>query len=91
MTAIWSNHGDKWRLTKHHGFPDEATLHQLITETPGMLPPAGSPDVVILGKEVQLGAGYADLIGVETTGRPVIVEVMLSSNAESRVPRGRAA
>lgn len=84
MTAIWTNDGEKWRLTQPHGFPDEATLHGLIAETPGMLPLAGSPDLVILGREVQLGSGYADLVAVESTGRPVIIEVKLASNAEAR-------
>lgn len=71
-------------MTQPHGFPDEATLHKLIAQTPSMLPLAGAPDLVILGKEVQLGAGYADLMGVEDTGRPVIIEVKLASNAEAR-------
>lgn len=84
MTAIWTNDGEKWRLTQPEGFPDEATLHRLIAETPSMLPLAGAPDLVILGEEVQLGAGYADLVGVEDSGRPVIIEVKLSSNAEAR-------
>ena len=84
VTAIWTNDGDKWRLTHPDGFPDEATLHRLIAETPSMLPLAGAPDLVILGEEVQLGAGFADLVGVEDSGRPVVIEVKLSSNAEAR-------
>jgi hypothetical protein len=31
-----------------------------------------------------LGSGYADLLAVESTGRLVVIEVKLSTNAESR-------
>ena len=78
------NDGDGWKLTTPTGFRIEATLHDLIEEEPAMLPLAGSPKVVILGREVQLGSGYADLVGVETSGRPVIIEVKLASNSEAR-------
>ena len=70
MPAIWTNDGDRWKLTQPDGFPDKATLHQLIEDTPSMLPLAGSPDLVILDSEVQLGTGYADLLAVETTVGP---------------------
>jgi hypothetical protein len=49
-----------------------------------MLPLAGSPRLTILGREVRLGAGYADLLAVESSGRLVIIEVKLAGNAESR-------
>ena len=66
------------------GFPDEATLHTLVEETPQLLPLAGEPKLVVLGREVPIGGGAADLIAVEPTGRVVIVEVKLASNAEAR-------
>ena len=49
-----------------------------------MLPLAGSPNLVVIGSEVSLGSGWADLLAVETTGRPVIIEVKLARNAEAR-------
>ena len=49
-----------------------------------MLPLAGAPRLTMLGREVRLGGGYADLIAVESTGRLVIIEVKLAGNAESR-------
>jgi len=49
-----------------------------------MLPLAGSPRLTILGREVRLGTGYADLLAVESSGRLVIIEVKLAGNAESR-------
>lgn len=49
-----------------------------------MLPLAGSPRLTVLGREVRLGTGSADLLAVESTGRVVIIEVKLAENAESR-------
>ena len=49
-----------------------------------MLPLSGAPPLLILGREVPLGSGYADLVGVETSGRPVIIEVKLAQNNEAR-------
>jgi hypothetical protein len=38
----------------------------------------------MLGREVPLGSGYADLLAVETSGRLVLIEVKLAKNAEAR-------
>ena len=40
--------------------------------------------MVVLGREVSLGPGYADLIAVEPDGRLVILEIKLRRNAEAR-------
>jgi hypothetical protein len=65
-------------------FPLEADLHDLVVEEPNLLPLSGSPRLTILGREVPLGTGYADVLAVEASGRPVIVEVKLARNAEAR-------
>jgi hypothetical protein len=59
-------------------------LHDLVQKAPQMLPLAGSPRLTVLGREVRLGTGSADLLAVESTGRLVIIEVKLAENAESR-------
>ena len=84
IPGIWTKGDDDWMLSRPKGFPDEATLHRLIADRPDMLPLAGAPRLVILGSEVGLGAGSADLLGVETSGRPVIIEVKLARNNEAR-------
>ena len=84
MAGIWTNRGTGWQLTPPKGFPDEATLHGLVADAPQLLPLAGSPQLVVLGREVQLGSGYADLLAVENSGRPAIIEVKLGRNAEAR-------
>jgi RecB family endonuclease NucS len=84
MTAIWQNDGTSWCLLAPTGFPDEQTLHDLVEETPQILPLAGAPRLVIVGKEVSLGNGYADLVAIEPSGRLAVVEIKLSKNAEAR-------
>ncbi len=84
MTAIWTNQGGGWALLPPAGFPDEAALHTLIEQSPQLLPLAGSPRLTVLGREVRLGNGSADLLAVEPNGRLVVVEVKLASNAEAR-------
>lgn len=84
MTAIWQNDGKHWSLMEPTGFPDEATLHRLIEQAPQLLPLAGTPQLTVVGREVALGTGYADLIAVEPSGRIVIIEIKLARNAEAR-------
>lgn len=84
MSAIWKNDGDGWRLAAPAGFSLEADLHDLVAESPQLLPLAGSPSITVVGREVRLGNGWADLLAVEASGRPVVIEVKLRNNAEAR-------
>ena len=84
MTGIWTNKGNGWELADAQPFSDEATLQRLVAENPQLLPLAGSPRVFTLGREIRLGTGYADVLAVEASGRPVIIEVKLARNAEAR-------
>lgn len=84
MTGIWTNSGEGWEWGKPRAFEDETTLHELIKENPQFLPLSGSPRLVVLGSEVQLGTGYADILAVESSGRPTIIEVKLGRNPEAR-------
>lgn len=85
MAGIWIKQaGDKWKAAAAQPFPYEQTLHELAARNPQLLPLAGSPQLVVLGSEVWMGSGYADILAVEASGRPVIVEVKLARNAEAR-------
>ena len=84
MPGIWRRDSEGWSLLQPSGFPDEATLHQRIIDAPQLLPLSGSPRLVVVGSEVRLGSGYADVLAVEPSGRPVVIEVKLSKNAEAR-------
>lgn len=84
MSAVWRHDGIEWALMSPAGFADEKALHQLAEEAPQMLPLAGAPRLVVVGSEVQLGSGYADLIAVEPSGRPVVIEIKLGKNNEAR-------
>lgn len=84
MTAIWHQKDGKWGLLSPAGFEDEDALHTLVERSPELLPLAGSPRLAILGREVRLGSGSADLFGMEPDGRPVILEIKLKANPEAR-------
>src|SRR5229473_6849888 len=84
MTAIWQNDGSRWHLLSPTGFPNEATLHTLVEQAPHLLPLAGTPRLIVLGREVQLGSGYADLVAIEPSGRVAIIEIKLARNEEAR-------
>ena len=84
MAGIWTNTGKGWDLGSPQAYDDEATLQSLIQQNPQLLPLAGSPSLTMLGSEVQLGPGFADLLAVESSGRPAIIEVKLSSNRDAR-------
>ena len=84
MTAIWRQTEDGYERLRPAGFPNEAELHTLVSRTPELLPLAGSPEMVVLGDEVALGTGYADVLALERSGRFVLIEVKLASNAEAR-------
>jgi hypothetical protein len=84
VTGLWRNDGSGWSLLAPSGFPAEAALHDLVEEAPHLLPLSGSPQLAVLGREVVLGAGYADLIAIEPSGRLCVIEVKLASNSEAR-------
>lgn len=84
MTAIWHRDGGKWGILSPLDYPDEKTLHDLIEEAPQLLPLSGSPRLVVVGREVWVGGGTADLVAVEESGRLVIIEIKLRRNPEAR-------
>jgi hypothetical protein len=84
MNSIWRKDQGKWQLLAPSGFEDEDALHTLIEEAPQLLPLAGAPNLAIVGREIGLGTGFADLVAVEQSGRLVVIEVKLSKNAEAR-------
>lgn len=84
MSAIWHRGENGWTLLSPAGFPDEDALHSLVEDAPHLLPLAGAPRVVVVGREVLLGSNWADLVAVEPSGRVVIIEIKLAKNAEAR-------
>jgi hypothetical protein len=85
MSSIWRETTDGWTAVAPAGFPDEKTLQTLVETTPQLLPLSGAPTLAVVGREVLLGTGYADVLAVETSGRPVVIEVKLARNAEARL------
>ena len=63
----WDTEG--WRTMPPTGFPAEAALHGIVEEAPNLLPLSGTPQLTMIGREVPLGSGYADLVAVEGSNR----------------------
>jgi len=84
MSGIWTKTDRGWQAAIPQKFKKEKDLHDLVVANVGMLPLAGSPRLYVLGREVQLGRGYADLVAVEVSGRPVIAEVKLEKATDAK-------
>lgn len=85
MTGIWHDEGNRLVPLPAQPYANEQALHNSIERAPAMLPLPGQPRLVILGREVQLGNGYADLVAVDAdSGRPVVIEVKLAANSDRR-------
>lgn len=84
MSAIWRRDAEEWRPLLPSGFANEEALHDLVEEAPHLLPLSGDPTLVVVGREVALRSGYADLVAVEADGRLAVIEIKLRRNAEAR-------
>jgi hypothetical protein len=84
MSAIWRRDADEWRPLLASNFANEEALHDLVEEAPHLLPLSGDPTLVVVGREVASGSGYADLVAVEADGRLAVIEIKLRRNAEAR-------
>jgi hypothetical protein len=82
--AIWRRSEEEWRPLLPTAFTSEEALHDLVEEAPHLLPLAGDPTLTVLGREVQIGPGVADLVAVDADGRLTVIEIKLRKNAEAR-------
>lgn len=83
-TAIWRRSEDEWRPLLPSAYPNEDALHDLVEEAPNLLPLSGDPTLTVLGREVAIGPGFADLVAVDADGRLTVIEIKLRKNAEAR-------
>lgn len=84
IVPIWHKIGEHWGRLQPSGFPAESVLHDLVAANPELLPLSGSPQLVVVGREVALGSGYADLLAVDPAGQLAIIEIKLARNDEAR-------
>src|SRR5215213_1750679 len=76
--------GDKsWHAPAITAYTNEEALEQLLAESPDLLPGA-SPERMVVARQVQTGAGPADLVGVGLDGSLLLVECKLRANPEIR-------
>jgi RecB family endonuclease NucS len=85
MTGIWMENVGGWSLQSPQAFENEKALHDMVLGTPELLPLSGSPRLTVIGREVMVSTGgRVDVLAVEPDGRPVLIEVKLRNNSESR-------
>lgn len=66
-------------------YENEAELHRLLATHPHLLSGANEPEVSFVASELNLGkAGKLDLLLVDQEGQPIVVEVKLAKNFQSR-------
>jgi hypothetical protein len=82
--AIWLKSEEEWQPLLPSSFPSEEALHDLVEEAPNLLPLSGDPTLTVLGREVAIGPGFADLVAVDSDGRLTVIEIKLRKNAEAR-------
>lgn len=86
MTAVWVDTQDgRWVPLTLTGFAREQALEEAVFASIEMLPLA-KPSVIALARQVQVtpSGQRIDLIGVDTAGTLVLIEVKLHENQESR-------
>jgi len=78
--------GDHFDVLEEGEFQAETALQEALKRNPEVLPVADLDldEVVVVGRETGLPAGYIDLLLVDAAGRVLIVETKLAQNPELR-------
>jgi hypothetical protein len=71
-------------LQQPEPFGNEYELQEILAAHPALLVESGDRSLATVCRELSLGTGFADLFLVDEEGCPVVVEVKLSRNGESR-------
>ena len=84
MAELWTEKDDRWEVASPQEYDDEEELQKLIELNPQLLTLSGSPHLTVLGREVYIANYLIDILAVESTGRPVVIEAKLFRNSEAR-------
>lgn len=84
MAIVKDSTGKKTLLTSEP-FADEKELEDILAEKPQLMIDEGEPNVSLVKRQVTFeGTGIADLLLIDSDGLPMVVEVKLGRNSESR-------
>jgi hypothetical protein len=72
-----------WHAPEVNAYQNEEALEQLLAASPDLLP-GSSAGPMVVARQVQTGAGPADLIGISLDGSVLLVECKLRANPEIR-------
>ena len=87
MAPIWMDNPDgAWTALDPTGFALENELEEMVFRSIDMLPLSGVPVVVALATQVVVSTAgtKVDVLGVESTGTLVLIEIKLNKNQEAR-------
>ena len=85
MAILLRNEGGRWRKVSKMEFKDETELQQLLFQSPELVDTTDEACSIVFTRESGLpGSGYTDLIGVDSSGRVLIIETKLARNREIR-------
>jgi len=65
-------------------FENEYELQEILAEHPGILADRNDNPIITISREFMLEGGFADIFLIDNNGLPIIVEVKLERNKESR-------
>ncbi|WP_433876230.1 hypothetical protein [Sinomonas atrocyanea] len=74
--------GGQWREPATQGYDSEAALQRILHDHPSLVP--GVPADAVACSEFQSGAGRADIVVVDASGKLTLVECKLAANPQVR-------
>lgn len=83
MLLVRRDGDTKWHAPAVTAYSSEEALEELLAASPDLLPGASAGPMVV-ARQVQTGAGPADLVGVGLDGSLLLVECKLRANPEIR-------
>lgn len=85
MSIVYKNNNGLYKTMKSTAYLNEAELQELVSHHPYLIMADNEPDVAFIKREYILkDAGKIDLILIDSCGLPIVVEVKLARNAQSR-------
>jgi len=82
---ILIKNNDEFNSVASSGYSNEAELQEILADNPSLLKYESDPNIELIQTELNLpNTGKADILFIDSDGLPIVVEVKLAKNAESR-------
>ena len=82
---ILIKNNDEFNSVTSSAYNNEAELQEILADNPSLLTNETDPPIALIQTELNLpDSGKADILYIDSDGLPIVVEVKLAKNAESR-------